>query len=323
MAAARTDGGGPILEDEAPAQNVCCNLCVRRQNRFVVLGCAHSFCWPCISSTALRLPPSEKEIPLLRSRMRSQSRDSLRGISPHGSLGHPSTMDIGTPVGISVAATPPGAANGAGWWPGDNDVSDSGAGPEDPRAFVKCAVCDSLEDLSQGHMEVNPLLGDYSYVWIAAPLPKNGRNHGTVRGLGRMGLPLGMHVREALSEGMTDARGCLRLRPRPRAVPVPARGDQLWEHGAVAREGVAQRVWEAPNAADGVRPAWARHASFVSWESGSPSPAGRVAPRGGEGKRTTGVFISQSGSGTRRGPSSPPSEEGERGAPRHAVGGPS
>lgn len=184
MAAARSDADGcALLEDEeSPAQNVCCNLCVRKQNRFVVLGCAHSFCWPCISSTALRLPPSEKEIPLLRSRMRSQSRDSLRGISPHGSLGHPTTMELGTtPVGVTLA-TPTGAGGGtgAGWWPGESN-SDSGAGTEDPRSYVKCAVCDSLEDLTMGHMEVNPLLGDYSYIWIAAPLPKNGRNHGTVR----------------------------------------------------------------------------------------------------------------------------------------------
>lgn len=178
MAAARTDSGEVgIAEDEAAGQNVCCNLCVRKQNRFVVLGCSHTFCWPCISSTALRLPPSQTEIPLLRSRMRSQSRDSLRGISPHGSLSHSTAMELGTPVGSTLAAT----TNGSAWWPGDPDASDTGTGPEDPRSFVKCAVCDSLEDLSMGHMELNPLLGDFSYVWIAAPLPKNGRNHGTVR----------------------------------------------------------------------------------------------------------------------------------------------
>jgi hypothetical protein len=162
------EGGGG-----SPAPAVRCEGCVRRQTRFVVLGCSHSFCWGCVAASLVR-------------QRRTLQRQSSRG----------SGLDLSASQPAAAAAAPapapqPLPPNAGGlarrlatpaepWASSSNALGQPGASAFSGDAFeqtlFECPVCDALHDLDKGHLEVNALLADASYVWMLAPADGERRN---------------------------------------------------------------------------------------------------------------------------------------------------
>lgn len=135
----------PNDEPESPTAAtaaVRCDGCVRCQRRYVVLGCSHTFCWGCVAMTALRAARRAESPP-------SPTSALTAGLPP----GSP-TAALRRRVSVNEAVLREAAA---------------AAGAEEEGGGFECPVCDALHDLDGGHLEVNALMGDASYVWVLAP----------------------------------------------------------------------------------------------------------------------------------------------------------
>jgi hypothetical protein len=191
--------GGPVSPSAAPVR---CEGCVRGQTRFVVLGCAHTFCWGCVAASLVRQRR-------LLARQASGPGPGLGGGGGGGS-GRGSNADLSAPSPDAAAAAPQqqppqplpptagllsrrlSATADAPWSgvsgsaPGGSSASLHGlatahsfgasaaallgdAAACEP-ALLECPVCDAMHNLDDGHLEVNPLSGDAGcYVWMLAP----------------------------------------------------------------------------------------------------------------------------------------------------------
>lgn len=246
--------GGGLNSSTAPVQ---CEGCVRMQTRFVALGCSHTFCWGCIAAAlvqqrrrAERAPGSSSALALHRGSGGSLSGMDTTAMAPPQSpraatgglvrrLSASSAAFSSWPEPLPEGATYMGPRSpSAGAWPG-------GGGSDHP--LLECPICDSMEDLDQGHLEVNTLLSDDSFVWI---LSHDGETCGNRRGSSRSRLAgidfANLNVNAGGSGSYTEDGGVLGSTPTgqhpasplqggaPRAVGPPGTSAQLGEHGHAA-----------------------------------------------------------------------------------------
>jgi hypothetical protein len=66
-----------------------------------------------------------------------------------------------------------------------SELSLCGDEAEAPPRVLCCPMCDSVEALHEGHLEVNALLADDSYLWILAPTDSGAGARGGRRGAAR------------------------------------------------------------------------------------------------------------------------------------------
>ena len=214
---------------------VRCEGCVRMQTRFVALGCSHTFCWGCVAAALVH-----------HRRRAERALGGGGGSSValnRGSAGSLAALD-GMPVPTSPAATAPGLQTGASMtplgaagpplarrlsassaaflsWPEPLPEDSRYVGPRSPAAqtaaaggwpasgehpLLECPICDSVEDLDQGHLEVNALLSDDSFVWM---LSHDGETCGNRRGSSRSRLAGIDFATLNMSSSFTDAASLL------------------------------------------------------------------------------------------------------------------
>ena len=227
---------GGVNSSTAPVQ---CEGCVRMQTRFVALGCSHTFCWGCIAAAVVqqrrraeRAPGSMSAAALGRGSGSSLSGMDTSGMAPPQSprapgglvrrLSASSAAFSSWPEPLPEGATYTGPRSPtAGAWPG-------GGGSDHP--LLECPICDSMEDLDTGHLEVNTLLSDDSFVWI---LSHDGETCGNRRGSSRSRLAgidfSSLNVTGRLSGSYTEDGGVLGSTPtgtHPPASPL-GRGASL------------------------------------------------------------------------------------------------
>jgi hypothetical protein len=213
-------GLGGVNSSTSPVQ---CEGCVRMQTRFVALGCSHTFCWGCIAAAlvqqrrrAERAPGSMSAAALGRGSGGSLSGMDTSGVAPPQSprapgglvrrLSASSAAFSSWPEPLPEGATYTGPRSPtAGAWPGGG----SGDHP-----LLECPICDSVEDLDTGHLEVNTLLSDDSFVWI---LSHDGETCGNRRGSSRSRLAgidfATLNVTGGMSGSYTEDGGVLGTPP--------------------------------------------------------------------------------------------------------------
>jgi hypothetical protein len=166
-------GEGGSAHGGSSAGAVRCEGCVRAHTRFVVLGCCHTFCWGCLAATLVRQRKLTE---------RQASGSALAALGLHASPATAAAVPAPTqPPPPPMAPLPPNAGllarrlsaeSGGGW--ARAPCSPSFAAADGPR--LECPVCDAFADLETGHLEVNAMLGDASYVWLLTPADGERRN---------------------------------------------------------------------------------------------------------------------------------------------------
>lgn len=199
--AAVSDAGGGVVQTRRPSQQsdfsglragpaggaaptifepVRCNGCVRRLSRFVLLGCDHAFCWSCTALMMLRTQQKAARGPASKLRRITSMPEASTPSSPSAAWQRQAREDMRPPL------SPPHRFRRLD--EAEDEVSSATEDAAEPPSsdFVECCVCDSVSDLSAGHLEVNPLLGPHSYVWMLEGLRTSDserRQHGTKRSL--------------------------------------------------------------------------------------------------------------------------------------------
>lgn len=155
-------GCGSAASTCAPVR---CEGCVKLQTRFVVLGCAHTFCWGCLAASLVHQRRRLERVAGNRGSTGSLAGESGGSASASGSGPPPPSPRALPPTagGLSRRFSANNCSVSAPWpMPLPADAALLGL----DRPMLECPVCDSLQDLDRGHLEVNALLADDSYVWI-------------------------------------------------------------------------------------------------------------------------------------------------------------
>ena len=177
-------GGAPPFP---PPSLLRCEGCTRPQTRYVVLSCSHTFCWSCVASQLTnqrrRLSRRNSEVwgagggaptspPLRRAsasasslgRMSALNLAEMAAAEPSSASGRPPLNAGLLAMRLSTAAAAAAAVakeeEGAGQSEADREERE-GLAPQ-----LCCPLCDSVEDLDSGHLEVNALLSDDAYLWV-------------------------------------------------------------------------------------------------------------------------------------------------------------
>ena len=162
-------GEGGSAHGGSAAGAVRCEGCIRAHTRFVVLSCCHTFCWGCLAATLVR---QRKMVERQASGSTATLLGLAAGAAPSAQQQPPPPMAPLPPnAGLLARRLSAGAGEGGGWARAPGSPGTLNAPPQ-----LECPVCDPPADLETGHLEVNAMLGDASYVWLLTPADGERRN---------------------------------------------------------------------------------------------------------------------------------------------------